>query len=62
MKFKSPSNVDGFLIENQFPSNAKIIAWGKTTKNYLLAKNQTVEHTLKNSTVDELVEYLKFNA
>ncbi len=57
--FTSPSNVDGFLIENQFPLDAKIIAWGKTTKNYLLAKNQTVEHTLKNSTVDELVEILK---
>jgi uroporphyrinogen-III synthase len=57
--FTSPSNIDGFLLENQFPLNAKIIAWGKTTEKYLLEKNQTVEHTLKNSTVDELVDVLK---
>lgn len=57
--FTSPSNVDGFLIENQFPVDAKIIAWGKTTCNYLLEKNQKVEHTLINSTVDELIEYCK---
>jgi uroporphyrinogen-III synthase len=57
--FTSPSNVDGFLIENQFPLDAKIIAWGKTTCNYLLEKNQKVEHTLINSTVDELIEYCK---
>jgi uroporphyrinogen-III synthase len=57
--FTSPSNVDGFLIENQFPSNAKLIAWGNTTERYLLEKNQKVEHTLKNSTVDELMEYCK---
>jgi uroporphyrinogen-III synthase len=57
--FTSPSNVDGFLIDNQFPSNAKIIAWGKTTERYLLEKNQKVEHTLKNSTIEELMEYCK---
>ena len=57
--FTSPSNVEGFLIENQFPLDAKIIAWGKTTCNYLLEKNQKVEHTLINSTVDELIEYCK---
>lgn len=57
--FTSPSNVDGFLIENQFPLDTKIIAWGKTTCNYLLEKNQKVEHTLINSTVDELIEYCK---
>ncbi len=57
--FTSPSNVDGFLIENQFPFDAKIIAWGKTTCNYLLEKHLSVEHTLINSTVDELIEHLK---
>ncbi len=57
--FTSPSNVDGFLIDNQFPLDAKIIAWGKTTCNYLLEKNQKVEHTLQYSTVDELIEYCK---
>ena len=56
--FTSPSNVDGFLIENQFPTNAKIIAWGKTTEKYLIEKGLKVEHTLKNSTVEELIEYL----
>jgi uroporphyrinogen-III synthase len=56
--FTSPSNVDGFLNENQFSSTAKIIAWGKTTKKYLIEKGVKVEHTLKNSTVEELIEYL----
>ena len=56
--FTSPSNVDGFLIENKFPSTAKIIAWGKTTEKYLIEKGVKVEHTLKKSTVVELVEYL----
>jgi uroporphyrinogen-III synthase len=57
--FTSPSNVDGFLIENQFPSSAKIIAWGKTTEKYLVEKAMKVEHTLKNSTIEELIEYFK---
>jgi uroporphyrinogen-III synthase len=57
--FTSPSNVDGFLIENKFPSTAKIIAWGKTTEKYLIEKGVKVEHTLNNSTVEELVEYCK---
>jgi len=56
--FTSPSNVDGFLIENKFPSTAKIIAWGKTTEKYLIEKGVKVEHTLNNSTVEELIEYL----
>jgi len=55
--FTSPSNVDGFLKENQFPSTAKIIAWGKTTEKYLIEKGVKVEHTLKNSTVEELTEF-----
>ena len=55
--FTSPSNVDGFLIENQFPSTAKIIAWGKTTEKYLIEKGMKVEHTLKNSSVEEFIEY-----
>ena len=57
--FTSPSNVDGFLIENKFPSSAKIIAWGKTTEKYLIEKGVKVEHTLNNSTVEELIEYCK---
>ena len=57
--FTSPSNVDGFLIENKFPSSAKIIAWGKTTEKYLIEKGMKVEHTLNNSTIEELIEHCK---
>jgi uroporphyrinogen-III synthase len=57
--FTSPSNVDGFLIENQFPSSTKIIAWGKTTEKDLIEKDVKVEYTLKNSSVEELIEYCK---
>ena len=55
--FTSPSNVDGFLIENKFPLTAKIIAWGKTTEKYLIKKGVKVKYTLKNSSVEELIEY-----
>ena len=57
--FTSPSNVDGFLIENKFPLTAKIIAWGKTTEKYLIKKGVKVKYTLKNSSVEELIEYCK---
>ena len=43
--FTSPSNVAGFLKNNAFPSQAKIVAWGETTYNELsrsIDKNQLV--------------------
>ena len=59
--FTSPSNVDGFLLENSLPSDANIIAWGETTKEYLLAKQLNVTKTLVTSDENEVVRLLKLN-
>ena len=57
--FTSPSNVVGFLGENKVPTNAKIIAWGETTKKYLLENEIEVFETLETSSELEIVNLLK---
>ena len=57
--FTSPSNVDGFLIENKIDKNAKVIAWGKTTEKYLCSKSISVYSTLTNSSIQNLIKILK---
>ncbi len=57
--FTSPSNVEGFLIENQVPSGAITIAWGSTTEQALMSSEITVNHTLKKSSIQELITLLK---
>ncbi len=56
--FTSPSNVDGFLLENRIAENSMIIAWGDTTEKHLIKNGFTVHHKLKNSTISELLEIL----
>ena len=56
--FTSPSNVDGFLIENEVPIKARIIAWGTSTQDALIQKGFKVEHTMEESSIKSLVEYL----
>lgn len=57
--FTSPSNVDGFLLENEIANDAKVIAWGKTTEKYLISKNLKVYKTLANSSIADLIKILK---
>lgn len=57
--FTSPSNAESFLLNNKLPKKKTIIAWGKTTANYLLQKKIEVEHTLSSSSENELVAYLE---
>ena len=57
--FTSPSNVDGFLEENQINESSIVIAWGKTTEKHLLEKKMTVNHVLKNASIKELINFLK---
>lgn len=57
--FTSPSNVDGFLQENEIAQGAKVIAWGKTTEKYLKNKNITVYKVLSNSSIENLIEIVK---
>ena len=56
--FTSPSNVEGYLKENIIPQQSKIIAWGETTKIYLLANRLEVYKTLKFSSENEIIEIL----
>ena len=56
--FTSPSNVDGFLVENKIPATAQIIAWGKTTEKHLISKGFQVNRTLKESSIEELTSVL----
>lgn len=56
--FTSPSNVDGFLLQNSFPATAKLIAWGETTASYLKNKSLEVFHTLTKSSLEELIELI----
>ena len=53
--FTSPSNVEGFLKENSISNQAKVIAWGKTTQNYLLSQKINVNQTLTSTSMDELI-------
>lgn len=57
--FTSPSNVDGFFIENTLPSEAYLIAWGESTAKALKKRTNATIHTLNAPTLDALIEYLK---
>ncbi len=57
--FTSPSNVDGFLIENSISENSIIIAWGDTTEKHLIKNGIHCNYILDSSSVDELILYLK---
>jgi uroporphyrinogen-III synthase len=56
--FTSPSNVDGFLLENSISEYSIIIAWGDTTEKHLIKNGFTVRKKLKNSSISELLEVL----
>lgn len=53
--FTSPSNVQGFLMENQIPTEGKIIAWGTSTEEALVANGFKIDTTLIESSIDELI-------
>lgn len=56
--FTSPSNVSSFLHKNKVPTNAKVIAWGETTKKACEQEGITVWKTLLTSSYEELIELL----
>jgi uroporphyrinogen-III synthase len=59
--FTSPSNIDAFLVHNTIKPNAKIIAWGKTTEKALLENGVKPNFILKNSSIQELIDFLKIS-
>ncbi len=57
--FTSPSNVEGYLVENVVPEGAKIVAWGKSTERALVEGGVTVGKVLEESGFEELFICLK---
>lgn len=57
--FTSPSNVEGYLKENEIPNATHVIAWGETTKQCLEEKQFNVWKTLKSASEEELIEIVK---
>ena len=56
--FTSPSNVDGFLMENVLPAGTKVIAWGKSTEKVLEECGVEVWKTLEKSGFEGLINHL----
>ncbi|MCH2229584.1 MAG: uroporphyrinogen-III synthase [Crocinitomicaceae bacterium] len=56
--FTSPSNVEGFLLKNRIPQEAKVIAWGTSTASKLVESRIEVNHTLEESSVAQLIKIL----
>lgn len=56
--FTSPSNLEGFLEMNSIPQNARVIAWGDSTKRALDQANIPVQFVLTDPTVEALIQYL----
>lgn len=56
--FTSPSNLEGFLIRNSVPAEAKVIAWGKTTEKALKAKGLQADFVLESASETEVIEIL----
>ena len=57
--FTSPSNVEGFLIDNNLSDGSIVIAWGSSTKAALESKRIGVSHCLLTSAFEELTTLLK---
>jgi len=57
--FTSPSNVTGFLLENEIDPDTTVIAWGKTTEKALNGLGIQVHHVLEHSTEEELISWLE---
>jgi galactose mutarotase-like enzyme/uroporphyrinogen-III synthase len=57
--FTSPSNVEGYLKENEIPNTTHVIAWGETTKQCLLENGVTCTYTLLHANESEIVDKLK---
>ncbi len=55
----SPSNAEAYLLSNSISDNQKVVAWGKTTEQYLLKEKIKVWHTLVQSSFEELTTLLK---
>jgi uroporphyrinogen-III synthase len=56
--FTSPSNVKGYLHNNKI-QHQKVVAWGKTTEEFLLKNAIQNVYCLNNATEKEVISYLE---
>jgi uroporphyrinogen-III synthase len=57
--FTSPSNFKGFIQENQISDTSMVVAWGETTKRFLLENNIHPTFSLSSSSEEELLTIFK---
>ena len=57
--FTSPSNVEGFFLDNVIPEGSKVVAWGKSCEGALGSKGVEVDYCLENSGFEELLGHLE---
>lgn len=57
--FTSPSNVEGFFLENTIPASAYVISWGKSTSKRLNEYNVIPDYTLLDSSLQKLLDHLR---
>ncbi len=56
--FSSPSNVRGFLLENEVPKGAKIISWGESTSEELRKNEINIDEEMLGSSLSEIATRL----
>lgn len=56
--FTSPSNVESFLSKNTIPIQSIVIAWGKTTREFLSKNEISTNYVLNSSTYLELLKLM----
>jgi uroporphyrinogen-III synthase len=56
--FTSPSNVEGFFLENVLPKSATVIAWGESTHRALTENGVNSIQTLSHPSQEALIEVL----
>ncbi len=56
--FTSPSNAEGFLMNNVLPEGVAVIAWGESTASYLKSQGIQPTRTLRKPSIEGLLEVI----
>lgn len=56
--FSSPSNVEGFFLENDIPKGSEVVAWGKSTEAALKSQAATAKYCPNQSSFDDVLRVL----
>ncbi|MCE3296730.1 MAG: Uroporphyrinogen synthase [Crocinitomicaceae bacterium] len=56
--FTSPSNAEAFLQQNNIPDGAIVVSWGESTTTALKKHHISPQHTLRDSSQEELIQVM----